>query len=83
MSKKKWKSMVQKVADDSLEIMKNKYMNVKKCPKRCKFNWMSFHKDLDIAVSHMIEENDILPSTTSLTKFIEYSCLKNKLQEKE
>ena len=26
MSKKRWKSMVQKVADDSLEIMKNKYM---------------------------------------------------------
>lgn len=26
MSKKRWKNMVQKVADDSLEVMKNKYM---------------------------------------------------------
>jgi hypothetical protein len=37
------------------------------------FNWEEFHKQLDIALSIMIQETDRGLSTTSLVEFARYS----------
>ena len=61
----------------------------KPCPKSCPFNWVEFHKQLDIATAHLIDEagpdtpgEDYLPSKVSLMKFLEYSNAKRLLQER-
>ena len=45
------------------------------------FDWKSFHKDLDFATAMMMHEEDILPSSTSLFSFMEFSCNKMRMQE--
>lgn len=59
------------------------------CPKSCGFDWVKFHKDLDMAIAHLIDEADLntpgedyLPSKVSLMKFTEYSNAKRLLQER-
>ena len=44
-------------------------------------NWKQFHKDLDLAMATMIEEENILPSRTSLMDFAEFSNLKRQTEE--
>lgn len=58
------------------------------CPKSCKFDWVDFHKKLDIAIAHLIDEagadtpgNEYLPSKTPIMTLLEYSNAKKKLQE--
>jgi hypothetical protein len=48
------------------------------CPDTCKFNWPAFHKQLDIALAHAIEEQDMLPNKTSMMEFLTYSFEKSK-----
>lgn len=54
---------------------------IKNCPKECLFDWIDFHKKLDIAIAHIIDEQDKLPSNTSLLEMIQYSFEKQKLQK--
>jgi len=53
----------------------------KPCPTECAFDWVDFHKKFDIAIAHMIDESEILPSETSIFEMIEYSFAKQKLQK--
>ncbi len=54
---------------------------VQPCPKDCAFDWVEFHKLLDVAMAHMIDEKKILPSKTDLLQFAEYSNNKQGLQQ--
>lgn len=56
-------------------------MKVTPCPKSCAMNWPEFHKLLDVAIAHMIDEQDAPPSKTSLLEFMEFSNGKKLLQE--
>ena len=56
-------------------------MTVKPCPQSCAMNWPEFHKLLDVAIAHMIDESDALPSKTSLLDFMQFSNEKKKLQK--
>ena len=56
-------------------------MKVKRCPKGCEFDWVKFLGDLDDAVAHLIVEEDLQPSATTLMTFMEYSHQKQLLQE--
>lgn len=48
------------------------------CPEKCTFNWQQFHKDLDVAMAHMIEEFDgFYPSKAKLWDLVEYSFVKS------
>ncbi len=40
-------------------------MKVKRCPKDCQFDWARFHSDLDVAVAHLVNEMESLPSETT------------------
>jgi hypothetical protein len=42
------------------------------------FNWKEFHKQLDIAIATMIQEENILPSKTSLMAFMKFSHEKSR-----
>lgn len=60
----------------------------KPCPKSCKFDWVAFHSQLDLAMAHLIEEaepdahiEDYGPSHVSILQFAEYSNAKKRLQE--
>ncbi len=56
---------------------------VKPCPDTCKFDWKKFHKDLDVAMAHMIEEFDgFLPSQAKFWDFVRYSFIKSGGKEK-
>jgi hypothetical protein len=61
----------------------------KACPPECTFDWVAFHKQLDIAMAHLIDDAgpdapgaEYLPSQVSLMKFAEYSNEKQQLQER-
>lgn len=48
------------------------------CPEKCTFNWQQFHKDLDVAIAHMIEEFDgFYPSKAKLWDLVQYSFVKS------
>lgn len=50
---------------------------IKPCPAICKFDWKQFHKDLDMAMAHMIEEiPGFYPTKASLWDLVEYSFKK-------
>lgn len=52
-------------------------MKVEPCPENCTFDWITFHRELDYAVAHMIQEIDgTLPSKTSLLAFMSFSNAK-------
>lgn len=53
--------------------MVDENQTVEPCPTKCSFNWAKFHMDLDIAMSHMIEESKVSPTQTTLMEFAEYS----------
>lgn len=44
-------------------------------------NWKQFHKDLDLAMALMIQEENILPSKVSLMDFAEFSNSKRQAEE--
>ncbi len=55
-------------------------MVIKPCPDTCTFDWVKFHNDLDIALSHMIENADMdtpareyLPSQAPIMELMKYS----------
>lgn len=55
-------------------------MKVNPCPDDCTFNWTEFHKQLDIAVAHMITDAKIdtprekfAPSKASILQLLNYS----------
>jgi hypothetical protein len=57
---------------------------VKPCPEDCSFDWVEFHKQLNIALAHLIYEEPsgtYLPSQTSCMTFAEYVYAKSKLKE--
>ncbi len=48
------------------------------CPEKCTFNWQQFHKDLDVALAHMIDEFDgFYPSKADLWDLVQYSFVKS------
>lgn len=51
------------------------------------FDWKKFHKDLDHAMAIMMQESKypdlVLPSETSMMKFIEFSFKKTKEMKEE
>lgn len=51
---------------------------VHRCPSECMFDWAQFHKSLDIATAHMINETPALPSKTTLLEFLQYSNAKRQ-----
>jgi hypothetical protein len=58
------------------------------CPEWCPFDWVQFHKDLDIAMAHAIEElsdpipgETWLPNKVSVMDFARYSNKKQQLQK--
>lgn len=58
-------------------------MIVKPCPKECVFDWKRFHRDLDIAMAHMIDEIEgFLPSQNDIMVLAEFSNKKRKFQER-
>lgn len=65
---------------ESHSIESSKISPVERC-QNCKFDWTEFHKDLDMAAAHLIEEHGRLLSETSVMSFIEYSNAKKQLQE--
>lgn len=58
-----------------------KTTNIKRCPPECVFDWPSFHKQLDWAMAHFIEDTDGYPSKTSILDFATYSHTKVKLSK--
>ena len=56
-------------------------MKVEPCPSTCAFDWIAFHRLLDYAVAHMIQEIEgTLPSKTSLFAFMSFSNAKSSMQ---
>ena len=45
------------------------------------FNWIQFHKDLDVAMATMIMEDDVLQSKTTIMELAKFSNEKRKLME--
>jgi len=56
-------------------------MKVEPCPETCTFDWITFHRELDYAVAHMIQEIDgMLPSKTSVFNLMAFSNAKMQEQ---
>ncbi len=53
---------------------------IQACSGKCIFDWVDFHKKLDIAIAHIINEQDSPLSHISLLQMIIYSHAKSELQ---
>jgi hypothetical protein len=61
-------------------------IKVKKCPEECKFDWKKFHRELDIAFAHFIEESPLGVhgfSDKPIMELLEFSNQKQQLQGDE
>lgn len=58
-------------------------MNIKPCPPECTFDWMDFHRKLDTAFAHFVEEYPELTafSDRPIIELLKYSNAKQKLQK--
>lgn len=53
------------------------------CPDDCTFDWEQFHKDLDVALAHFIEETGSTPSGSTVMGFLQFSNRKQKLAKEK
>ena len=58
-------------------------MHVRPCPKDCTFDWEDFEISLNIAATHMIEEQLISVHKTSISELMAFVLAKQEAKEKK